>query len=90
MKDLWEARSVTLVSVRPEGNIYMPDVSSSPPNAILINMLLNNQSSNLYQGANSSDPSTSGWGANELGYWWLNTSDPHYKWWNGNQILILG
>jgi hypothetical protein len=91
MKNLWEARAVSLVSVRQEGNIYMPQADEmSPPNAILIHMLFNKQTSNLYQGANASDPNTAGWGANELGYWWLNTSDPHYKWWNGNEILILG
>ncbi len=90
MKNLWEAKTVSLVSVRPEGNIFLPDPTLNPPNAIMINMLFNNQSSNLYQGANANDPSTAGWGANELGYWWLNTSDPHYKWWNGNEILILG
>jgi uncharacterized protein (TIGR02217 family) len=90
MRNLWEAKSVSLASVRQEGNIYMPDPWTLPPNALMLNMLLNNQSSNLYQGQFAGVANTTGWGANQLGYWWLNTNDPHYKWWNGNEILILG
>jgi uncharacterized protein (TIGR02217 family) len=90
MKNLWEAKSVSFSTVRQEGNAYLPDAALSPPNAIWINMLMNKQTSNLYQGASANDPNTSGWNNTQLGYWWLNTSDPHYKWWNGNEILILG
>lgn len=90
MRNLWEARTVSFATVRPAGNVYLPDAATNPPNAIWINMLMNKQTSNLYQGANASDPNTAGWNNVQLGYWWLNTSDPHYKWWNGNEILILG
>jgi hypothetical protein len=90
MRNLWEAKSISFQSVRQEGNTYLPDASLSPPNAIWINMLLNKQTNNLFQGVWADDSNAAGYGANELGYWWLNTSDPHYKWWNGNEILILG
>lgn len=99
MRNLWEAKSVSFQSVRQEGNTYLPDESLSPPNAILINMLLNSQTNNLYQGSFATDAAAnsslgiSGWNATQLGYWWLITGandGPHYKWWNGNEILILG
>jgi hypothetical protein len=91
MYNLWEAKSVTFSSTRPEGNAFFP----SPPNVQLIQLLLQNiKAGNLYQGATANDPNTAGFGTNQLGYYWLVTGGPpvgpHYKWWNGNQLLILG
>jgi hypothetical protein len=34
----------------------------------------------------ASDPSTTGWGTSQKGYWWFNTTSNVYKFWNGSAV----
>ncbi len=44
----------------------------------------------IVDGVTATDPSTSGWGANQLGAKWYNSTANTFKYWNGLNVAMLG
>ena len=44
----------------------------------------------IIDGVTPTDPSTSGWGAKQLGAKWYNSTANTYKYWNGTSIAVFG
>lgn len=65
------------------GDIDWPDIYNRCVNLI-------DGAGSLYLGKLADDPNTAGWGVDQEGYEWYNTTDHNKKMWNGTEIVLIG